>query len=249
MIEEVKGVTKIFFELANEERIEIMKILTTEEVRLTDIARRMKQTTSETSRHLTRLQREGLVEKTPDGLYTASNYGRLLFFSIPYFEFANRHKEFIQTHDFTVIPTEFIARIGEARDSKLIDGSYQVIDVQNMAVAESQKRIWIMSPEPFESMAPLFESKVAAGVDLRIILPVDTNGTDNEPPSGWQLKRIPEVPMLVSVLDDRGGLCLPNRDGRPDISVMLAGTRGSFYKWLEDLFLYYWKFGDHRQSV
>jgi len=239
----MEEVANLLFELSSFERLRILLLLGEKGLKLSDLANRIDITTSETSRHLSRLVRTGLVRKSVKGRYELAGLGRMALYLVPYFEFLIGKRSFIQRHDFTVLPPEFIARLGELERSTVFEGFYEVVDIQQSSVEQSNQRIWIMSSEAKWSMGPLLEEKVSKGVDVRIILPKNLTADifKNGKTTSINIGFLDQVPLQISVLDDRGGICLPDEQGKIDLSEMLAGTDAATYKWLEDLFQYFWK--------
>ncbi|MFX1472707.1 MAG: helix-turn-helix transcriptional regulator [Promethearchaeota archaeon] len=234
-------VTDLLFEISSEERLRILHLLDEKARKLSDIAKILDITTSETSRHLSRLVDKGAIEKNTDGKYCLNGYGQLLIQMTSYFEFLVDKREYIQTHDLSVLPSGFITQLGNLKDSMIISGVYQVMDVQMTAVTESKKRIWILAPEPYRQIGSVLDEKIASGVDVRVILdekniePGEIGGLH-----GKHFRTLPNVPILVGVFDDRGGVCFPDRSGKVDLSVMITGLSEEFYSWISEAFHHYW---------
>ncbi len=239
----MQEVTDLLFELSSVERVRLLHLITEGEQRLTKLAKTIDITTSETSRHLSRLLKAGLVTKDDKGAYGLTYFGKLLVRLTPYLEFLTKWKSYILQHDFTILPEAFIARLGELGQATIFEGPYQVIDVQSSSVEEATQRIWIMSGEIFWSMVPLLEEKARKGVDVKVIIPrnLRAEAYRERRTLGYDLRFLEQVDFSVTVLDDRGGFSLPDKTGKIDLSTMLAGEDKATYKWLEDLFLYYWK--------
>jgi predicted transcriptional regulator len=237
-------VTDLLFEISSEERLRILHLLDDESKKLSDIARILDITTSETSRHLSRLMNKGAIEKNVDGEYCLNGYGKLLIQMTSYFEFLVDKREYIQTHDLSVLPSGFITQLGNLKDSMIVSGVYQVMDVQMAAVTESKERIWIVSPEPYRQIGSVIDEKIASGIDVRIILEEKGTGTHTHTHiaglHGKYFRTLPTVPILVGVFDDRGCVCFPDRSGKVDLSVMITGVSEEFYGWISEAFQHYW---------
>ncbi|MFW9835665.1 MAG: helix-turn-helix transcriptional regulator [Candidatus Thorarchaeota archaeon] len=234
-------VTDLLFEISSEERLRILHLLDDEPKKLSDIARILDITTSETSRHLSRLGDKGAIEKNNNGEYCLNGYGKLLIQMTSYFEFLVDKKEYIQTHDLSVLPSRFITQLGDLKDSMVINGVYQVMDLQMTTVKESNKRIWILSPESYREIGPVFREKIASGVDVRIILDekaVETDELADMPRKQYRI--LSNVPVLIGVFDGGGGVCFPDKSGKVDLSVMISGISEEFISWISEVFQYYW---------
>jgi len=237
-------ITDLLFEISSEERLRILHLLEDEPKKLSDLAKILDITTSETSRHLSRLVDKGTIEKNNNGEYCLNGYGNLLIQMTSYYEFLVDKREYIQTHDLSVLPSGFITQLGNLKDSMIVNGVYQVMDVQMAAVTESKERIWIVSPEPYRQIGSVLDEKIASGIDVRIIL--EDKGPDthtHKHMAGLDVKyfrTLLTVPILVGVFDDRGGVCFPDKSGKVDLSVMISGISEEFYSWISEVFQYYW---------
>jgi predicted transcriptional regulator len=234
-------VTDLLFEISSEERLRILHLLEDEPKKLSELAKILDITTSETSRHLSRLVDKGAIEKNTDGEYCLNGYGKLLIQMTSYFEFLVDKREYIQAHDLSVLPSRFITQLGDLKDSMIISGVYPVMDVQITAVTESNKRIWILSPEPYRQIGSVLDEKIASGVDVKVILDEKTIEPDEfGSMPGKHFRPLSNVPILVGVFDDRGGVCFPDRSGKVDLSMMITGLSEVFYSWISEVFQYYW---------
>ncbi len=234
-------VTDLLFEISNEERLRILHLLDEKPKRLSNVAKILDITTSETSRHLSRLMNIGAIEKNADGEYCLNGYGTLLIQMTSYFEFLIEKREYIQTHDLSILPSRFITQLGKLKDSIIISGVYDVMDEQLTAVVETKKRIWILSPEIYKQSTSHIREKIASGRDVRLILNeelIETDEVSSLPRRNY--RTLPNVPILVGVFDDRGGVCFPDRSGKVDLSVMLTGVDEEFYTWILEVFEHYW---------
>jgi predicted transcriptional regulator len=237
-------VTDLLFEISSEERLRILHLLDEKSRKLSDMARILDITTSETSRHLSRLVNKGAIEKNADGEYCLNGYGKLLIQMTSYFEFLVDQRKYIQEHDLSVLPPGFITQLGNLKDSMIISGVYQVMDEQMTAVVEAKERIWVLSPEPYRQIGSVLDEKIASGVDVRVIL--EEKGTETHTHThiaglhGKYFRTLPNVPILVGVFDDRGGVCFPDRSGKVDLSVMITGVSEDFYSWIYNAFQHYW---------
>src|SRR3989442_4597133 len=89
---ESTGLARFLFELASDERLGILEAIEEKPLRHAQIARRLKITDSETTRHLNRLASTGLLTKNPQSQYEPTSLARLASAGFPFFRFllANR---------------------------------------------------------------------------------------------------------------------------------------------------------------
>jgi len=88
------GLDKLFFELASESRLSILRLLQKENLKMQEIARRLDVTATEAFRQLDRLSTTSLVKRLPDGAFTISEYGNLVLQVSSSLEFISKHKHF-----------------------------------------------------------------------------------------------------------------------------------------------------------
>ncbi len=108
------GLDKLFFELASESRLSILKELQVETLKMQEIARRLDVTATEAFRQLERLSAASLVQRQPDGTFALAEYGKLVLQISTSLDFISRHKEYLSTHDLMRLPSQFVNRLGEA---------------------------------------------------------------------------------------------------------------------------------------
>ena len=78
-------------------------------------------TVQETSRHLSRLEKVGLTEKDVDGLHYAIRYAGLVLNQLPALDFEYQNRDYFNSHSLDGLPKEFVSRIGELKDSTLVE--------------------------------------------------------------------------------------------------------------------------------
>ena len=105
---ETKGLVQCLIEIASEKRIGILAAIAEKPLKHAQIARRLDMTGSETTRHLNRLLSAGLVTRNSGGEYEATNLAHLINAGLPFFRFMTTNREFLVSHDLSVLPQEFI---------------------------------------------------------------------------------------------------------------------------------------------
>lgn len=240
----MEDVAGLLFELASTERLGVLLLTQTEALRLSQIAKRLNMTTSETSRNLDRLKDQRLIEKGSNGRYELTSYGKVVISLLPLLKSLTDHREYILTHDLTILPQEFIMRLGELIPCLVFKGVYKVVKVQEETMRKVKNRFWIMSKEAFHTAIPIIKEKLRENVDIRMIIPeAKLSSPDFEflnDEGSINCRILHEVNMVLAVLDREGGICLPSLNGDIDISTML-GVNPKSSKWLEDLYLHYWE--------
>ncbi len=235
---------RLLFELSGLERLEIMHLLDKDELKLSQISKRLNITVTETSRHLQRLSDASLVEKNPDGRYRASSFGSLALFLLESLDFASKYKRYFLEYDSSVLPYQFVDRLGE-----LSDGTYSADAIKNLEegermVKKAEEFVWILSNQVLSSTVEPLAEKLKNRFDLRVILPEGRFPPEsssklpvNNP--GIHKRVLPKVDVLVVLTEKFGIFCLPNKSGRIDYTGF-SGESARFRVWCRDLFLCFW---------
>ncbi len=243
-----EGLSRFLFEIASAERLAILEAVAARPRKHTEIARSLGITGSETSRHLNRLVAAGLVAKNLQGEYAATPLSEVLRGGLPILRVLLTHREYLQDHRAGVLDAAFLARLGELRESSIVQGAYRVFATQESALRKVERRIWVVTEQAFEQALPVLREKMAKGADVRVVrsrrqLEADRR-VGHDFPRNFPLRTFPDVNLFLAVLDDQAGLCLPSADGRGDLSAMLLVTDPIGYRWSEELFLHLWNHAD-----
>src|SRR3989441_2723797 len=214
---ESTGLARFLFELASDERLGILEVIEEKPLRHAQIARRLKITDSETTRHLNRLASTGLLTKNPQSQYEPTSLARLVSAGFPFFRFLLANREFLQKHDVRVVPTEFVERLGALNGGTFVTGMYDVAAAQERYLRAVKQRIWVLTDQLFEAAASFIGGKAAAGADVRGV--PSREGCQREtarlPPveRNYPGRLTPEARNLFAVLRHRRGGGLPTPPG------------------------------------
>lgn len=241
---ETKGLVQCLIEIASEKRIGILAAIAEKPLKHAQIARRLDMTGSETTRHLNRLLSAGLVTKNAGGEYEATNLAHLINAGLPFFRFMTTNREFLVSHDLSVLPQEFIERLGSLAGGTFATGTYGVVATQEKFLRTVQRRIWVVTEQMFEQVIPILRAKAAAGADVRVIRPREsferTVPILGAVQRNYPVRLLRETRIFLAVLDDSAGVCFPALDGKVDMAAMILLTDPRGYRWAEDLFLVFW---------
>jgi len=130
-LEKQERIEKLYFELASESRLGILREINVAGGKMREIARKLDLTTTETFRQLQRLNEALLVQKQPNGDYTITEYGRFVLQLSSSFEFLYKHRQYFSTHDFRRLPYQFQNRIGELSSASLGTDTMENINLAN----------------------------------------------------------------------------------------------------------------------
>ena len=240
---ESEGVDRVFFELASESRLCILRELSAKNYKMQELARKLDLTDTEAFRQLQRLSEALLIQRQPDGAYAITQYGKLLMqFSLS-FEFAAKHKSCLLTRDIWRIPEPFVNRLGELAHADLNTNTLEMLNSVELLIKNVESHLWIMSNQPMNLMGSgITERYQKNPFTIRIICdeasaPLFENTQEIK---GVLEKRvIPALPVTMVLSEKYAGVNLLSLDGRAD-SAIFYGKDRSLMKWSNDLFLYYW---------
>jgi predicted transcriptional regulator len=246
-LESRERIERLFFELASESRLSLLRELAEKNMKLNDLARRLDLTQTETFRQLQRLTQTFLVEKRSDTTYGITEFGKLVLHQSLNLEFISKHREYFMSHDVWRLPTQFVDRMGEFSHAKLqMDPIENINEVSGM-IKEAEHYIWgIGESAGMENLTQITNEQIAKGIQFRFLGPQNIKSPIyNIPPAysrNFEVRLLSEVPAFVLVTEKEAAVGLRCVGGRLDYSGF-AGNDASFLNWARDLFLYYWEKG------
>jgi predicted transcriptional regulator len=232
-----EGVEKLFFELASESRLGILRKLLEKDWKMNEVARKLALTTTETFRQLQRLSEGLLVQKQPEGTYAITEYGRVVLQLSAPLEFVFKHKQYFVNHDFSWLPPQFMSRIGELSRANLMMGMVESTMKSSRLIGEAEKFMWAVSPEPVPQAFDDISKQIPKGAEYRILSP--------QPPvklSNLENRTLSEPPAIMAVTEKEGVICFRFTEGRVDYAGFF-GRDPEFLSYVKDLFLYCWNKG------
>lgn len=239
-----EGLADLLFEVASPERLVILSRLSRGARSHTELARGLKRSGSETTRHLQRLAAAGLVVKGAGRRYELTTTARVFTAGLGLFEFLVANRDFLLAHDMAGLDSRFLSRLGELGKGTFTFGQYGTVAVQECALREARSRVWIITDEGTEQFLPSVRERASHGIDVRIAGPRVSGERArrlfdaSDPDSSSRILDAPGIFLLV--VDDRAGICFPLVGGRVDRSAMLVVDDPAGVRWAEDLFLDSW---------
>ena len=244
-MEKSKGIERLFFDLASESRIDIIRELKEQNLKNNELGGKLDLTATEAFRQLQHLTEALIVQRLPDGTYTITNYGKLTLQLIQSLEFTFKHKEYFLNHDVWRLPYQFVNRIGELSRSTLDMDTIENINRAGQMFSEAEKYAWAMGEKLLESLGPAMTAPISKGVKFRFMgcesrLP-NFNHVPGEAPH-IELRTFTDIPITIVTTEKEACICLPSTEGRMDYAAFY-GTDPKFVNWARELFLYYWDKG------
>ena len=244
-MEKSEGIEKLFFDLASESRLAIIRELKEQNLKNNELGGKLDLTATEAFRQLQHLSEALIVQRLPDGTYTITNYGKLTLQLLQSLEFTYKHKEYFLNHDVWRLPYQFVNRIGELSRSTLDMDTIENINRAGQMFSEAEKYAWAMGQKLLESLGPAMARPISKGVKFRFMghenrLP-NFNHAPGETPH-IELKTFTDIPITIVTTEKEACICLPSTEGRMDYAAFY-GTDPKFINWAKELFLYYWDKG------
>lgn len=243
-MENHEGIEKLFFELASESRLSILRELQAENLKMNEIARRLDVTATEAFRQLQRLSEAMLVQRQPEGTFAITCYGKLVLHLCSSFEFASKHREYFLTHDVWRLPMQFVNRLGELSQTKLIMDAMENINMGEQMFIEAEQYAWGLAEGRVpELMDPIMDQKIRKGLKLKMLIPEsDLSTVPAMKTPNVELRGISDIPAIIGITEKEATVCFRFIGGRLDYAGF-SGKDPTFLNWAKDLFLYYWEKG------
>ena len=244
---DMQSLCDLMFELSNTDRVRILLSLLQGPENITGISKQLKNTTQETSRHITRLSDVGLVGRQPDGTYRITSYGKIVFNQIEGIEFLSTHKDYFIDHTMEALPYEYVSRIGELKNSSYIDNVMTVFQKIQEISDESEKHIWRITDKRLNIVYSNIQKAADRGVEYRRIEPETVNESpliEIKPPiEPGSVRSLESVPVFMAISEKEvGGLAFPRINGEFDY-IGFNSKDTQVLKWCSDLFKHYWNMG------
>jgi predicted transcriptional regulator len=246
----------VYFELSNEERVEILKILERSPQNFTYICEKLSLNSQQCSRHLTRLLEAELIEKKPDGAYHISNYGRILLKLGQSIDFTSARRDYFLTHDLSKIPYEFVTRLGDLSNSSFTQDVMSSISEFESIINEAEEFLWVIINKRTRSVRPFIARAIERGINLKSISPtsyipqIDVKRAISESDEliiiraegdgRVEVADTEQFDVYLWVSEKASFLSFPLNDGTFDYTGFISSDQRAV-QFCRDLFNYYWK--------
>jgi len=246
----MERLSKLLFELSNENRLSIIVELEKGAMKLTALSRKLEITVQETSRHLSRLSEALLVTKGVDGSYQITPLGRQAREHLSGLEFLANHGEYFKAHTPSLLPREFASRIGDLVKCGFSDNVMLSFETAESMLETAEEYIWIASDYVLSSTLPLIEDAIGRGLELRTILPeiiyssaVQESHESHFIPSGqrrMEHRTLKKIDTILVLSEKEAVVTFPTIEGKMDyLGFQTVDELG--HTWCKDLFRYYWE--------
>jgi predicted transcriptional regulator len=245
-LENNEGLGKLFFELASESRLAILRELQKDNLKMQEVAGRLDVTATEAFRQLQRLSSASLVQKQPDSSFAISDYGKLVMQLTSSLEFIPKRKDYFSTHDVMRLPTSFISRLDELSQAHLSTDTVATLNKGQQAFLDAEMfGFGIVEGTIPELMTTRMDEKVREGLTFKFLLPENRFPFDksvSESPKNVQTRSLSELPAVVACTEKFATICFLLIGGKVDYAGF-SGDDPTFVNWVRELFMYYWEKG------
>jgi len=244
-VENQERIERLYFELASESRLGILREINRQEGKMREIARKLDLTTTETFRQLQRLNEALLVQKQPDGNYTITEYGRFVLQLSASFEFIHKNRQFFSQHEFRRLPYQFLNRIGELSQATLKTDMMENINTAERITREADQYMWGGGAEQPLNIGPAVQENLPKGVKYKWLFPerfIPKQPLSPEVSRVVEWRSFEDMPVNIVLTEKEAGISFSLTGGKVDY-VGFIGKDPVFLNWVKDLFLYYWEKG------
>lgn len=235
-----EGIENLFFNLSSKSRLDILRSISAENLRMNEIARKNDITATEASRQIQRLLDELIIEKQPDGSYTLTSYGKLFLHFFPTLEFISKHRQYFLTHDVWRLPSQFISRLGELNGGALCSEIAETVNNIEKMMQTAEEFVWVLTNQAMTSHTNVMIEQVSKGVKFRSLIQENINSNQVRVFGKTVERRVlPSIPALVVITDKEAFLSLLSVDGKI-VHSGFFGRDANFMGWVTDFYLYFW---------
>jgi predicted transcriptional regulator len=244
-LEDEEGIERLFFELASESRLSILREINRQQGRMREIARKLNLSTTDTFRQLQRLNDALLVQKQNDGNYGITQYGIFVLRLSNNLELLFKHRTFFSSHDFTILPSQFLDRIGELSKAEFSSDTMASVNVVQRIIREADQYMWAGAAEQPLSIRHILVESIPRGVKYKFLFPkqyITAALTFPGMERSVEWRAIEDIPVNLVISEKEAGIsfCLPN--GKTDYAGFFGKDPG-FMNWVKAVFEYYWAKG------
>jgi predicted transcriptional regulator len=245
LLEDIEGIERLFFELASESRLSILREINRQNGKLRELARKLNLSTTDTFRQLQRLSDALLIQKQNDGSYGITQYGIFVLRFSNSIEFLFKHKAFFSSHDFARLPSQFLDRIGELSKAEFSSDTMASVNVVQRIIREADQYMWAGAAEQPLSIRPILEVSIPQGVKYKFLfhkqfIPATPTFPGMERAVEW--RAIEDIPVNIVISEKEAGISFYLPNGKTDY-IGFFGKDPLFMNWVKDAFAYYWAQG------
>jgi len=253
----LENLFSLFFELSNEDRLKILEQLNSKAMNTTNLSRTLNLSLQETSRHVHRLHKIGLVRKDTD-LYHAAPYGELVLKHLKALRFLSQHSDYFNSHTLTRLPEEFVGRAGDLAECRYEDNSVLIWNNVQRILEEAKDHVWSLTHHYDVASLYMIPRALSRGVKIMSIDRIDHVHQDDADISATIVREnlqtvlgarktgqleerlLERIDMFLWISDEEAVLVFPTNDGKFDYQGFVCKDENSL-AWCRNLFQHYWE--------
>jgi predicted transcriptional regulator len=242
-------IVNLLFNLSSVDRLTLLLTIRKEEnLRLTQLAEKIRATIQETSRHVGRLTEAKLIEKKSDGFYRLTSYGRLVLLLLSSFSLISKTRDYFLSHDISFLPQEFIERIGELSVYEYAQNVSNVLRHIEQVMSLANEYVWLMADQALVTGPSV--AQAVGNRDLSVRIMISKSG--HIPEQYQHIKTLLGNKLELKLLSDENakiaiamnekiaGVSFPDLQRKMDFDSGFMSSSIDFHKWCNDVFNFYW---------
>lgn len=259
-MQRLENFCSLLFELSNEDRLRILDQISAKPSNVSGLSKELNLTSQESSRHVSRLNAVGMIQKDKNGFYNLTSFGVQVLKQTRGLSFVSRHKEYFSPRSLAGLPEDLVFRIGELEDSKLLDDISAVFYNVERLMKEAKEYVWVITDHYLMSTLTMYTEAFSRRVRVRTLEPVDwvvpkeiTEAYRNRPKERLQIDldarqtglleegMLNKVEVFLYMSEKETAILgFPYSDGRFDYLGFTSKDERT-HRWCKNLFEYYWK--------
>ncbi len=252
---EYSELEKIFIELRNQTRLEILKQLSNQnKCRLSSLSKDLDLPKAEVHRNITRLEEARLIKRETEGFISLTTFEDAIMKQISSIKFLSRYREYFTKHTCGTLPDRFIRDLAALEKSIFVDSISGVLEVWKKMIEGTDQFLYGLIAQLGAYTSELAFSRAKdKGIRIKIILPIDANVAKRyfDLESKYRInesiakgifdRRVAEkVDVILVVNEKQACVSFPDATGLTDFNSTFYGDDSAFYNWCIDYFQYSW---------
>jgi len=234
---------ELHFQLASSDRKQILSELLKEDLHVSEMAKRLGMTDTETIRQLQRMTEARLLERMPDGKYKLTSYAKIVLDAAAPLDFMAGNREFFMNHDAKLLPVEFRARFGELSGAKLIPEAIESMNIVAEMLRKARERIDCTIEQGSQLHLEIMKQRIADGVKVRWLM------QESFLPKARDILRSAKFPEMrktarlrvhIYMNEKEAAVSLRTNSGPFDYAIFHGGDL-QFLKWAGDMYAHEWE--------
>ena len=254
----IEKLSNLYFELSNDERLNILFLLKESPSTLTGFSESLGIRNQQCTRHLTRLVKNELIEKTGEGRYKLTEYGSAILRIQPTFIFLTNHSGYFSDHSTAGIPVSSLTSMGLLSRSNIVQNLNLALFTIGRIIEESEEALFEVTNQFHVNTINSRNKAMKKGVTIHSIESYDTvlpreirdwyrsnpdyfsTSYDAREKGLVHEKVTPRLPYLLHMSEKEAFVAFPNVDGIFDC-LGFSSTEPEFLSWCQELFYSSWK--------